>query len=74
MTVDQVRAAQKSGKKLTPAPAKAAPKPKAESTPGAAPAADGEGLPPADEQNVDAMAEEMIASIKSATQNIKDFS
>ena len=74
MTVEQVRAAQKSGKKLTPPAQKPAAKPKAEPAAAAATGAEGEGLPPADDQNVDAMAEEMINSIKSATQNIKDFS
>lgn len=74
MTVEQVRAAQKSGKKLPKPTVKAAkPKPAPEAAPAAA-AADGDGLPPADEANVDSMAEEMINSIKSATENIKDFS
>jgi hypothetical protein len=74
MTVDQVRAAQKSGKKLPKATVKAA-KPKAAPEPAAAAAgAEADGLPPADEANVDSMAEEMINSIKSATENIKDFS
>ena len=75
MTVEQVRAAQKSGKKLTPPAPKPAAKPKAEAAPAATPAAGADaGEAPADDQNVDAMAEDMINSIKSATQNIKEFS
>jgi hypothetical protein len=66
MTVDQVRAAQKSGKKL-PKPTVKAAKPKAAEPAPAAATADGDGLPPADDANVDSMAEEMINSIKSAT-------
>lgn len=49
MTVEQVRAAQKSGKKLTPPAPKPAAKPKAEAAPAATPAAEAEGLPPSDE-------------------------
>jgi hypothetical protein len=49
MTVEQVRAAQKSGKKLTPLAPKPAAKPKAEAALAATPAAEVEGLPPSDE-------------------------
>lgn len=66
MSVDQLRESRKNAKKSK----KAAP-----AKPKAAPAAPKEEpeAPPPDDANIDAQAEEMIESIKSATENIRSF-